>query len=183
MSQAGIINISGGGGGGTPIQTVTGNSGGPVSPTANNINIVGGVSNINDSNGITVIGTPGTSTETITLTNTQNDSVTTNDATPTIISIFTMPIVPAVQNYEYKISALNVTDSLGAVYLVEAGARTTGLASFSLNTADITTIEETTMSGCLVAFGVSGNTVTLTVTGLAGKTIRWSSNLTFNQVI
>lgn len=58
MSQAGIINVSGGGGGGSPVETLTGNSGGAVPPTANNINIVG-------DGAVTVTGTPGTSTLTI----------------------------------------------------------------------------------------------------------------------
>lgn len=58
MSQAGIVNIAGGGGGGSPILTLTGNSGGAVSPTGNNVNIVG-------SGGTTVVGNPGTSTLTI----------------------------------------------------------------------------------------------------------------------
>lgn len=56
MSQAGKF-ITGGGGGGS-LDTLTGNSGGPVSPTLGNINIVGaGV--------ITVVGNPATHTLTI----------------------------------------------------------------------------------------------------------------------
>jgi len=58
VSQAGIINVAGGGGSGSPVQTLTGNSGGAVPPTANNINVVG-------SGSITVTGNPGTSTLTI----------------------------------------------------------------------------------------------------------------------
>lgn len=61
MSQAGILNVAGGGGGGSPIQTLTGDSGGAVPPTANNINILGGA-------GVEVVGTPGTSTLTINVT-------------------------------------------------------------------------------------------------------------------
>lgn len=59
MSQAGILNVNGGGGGGSPIMTETGNSGGPVPPTANNLNVVG-------TGTTTVVGNPGTSTLTIT---------------------------------------------------------------------------------------------------------------------
>ncbi len=58
MSQAGIINIAGGGGSGSPIETLTGNSGGAVPPTANNINILG-------SGPLSVVGNPATSTLTI----------------------------------------------------------------------------------------------------------------------
>ena len=61
MSQAGIVNVAGGGGGGSPVQTLTGNTGGAVPPTANNINIVG-------SGGVIVNGNMGTSTLTISLT-------------------------------------------------------------------------------------------------------------------
>ncbi len=41
MSQAGIINVAGGGGGGSPIMTITGNDGVPTSPTGNNVNMIG----------------------------------------------------------------------------------------------------------------------------------------------
>ena len=58
MSQAGILNVAGGGGGGSPVQTLTGNTGGAVPPTANNINVVG-------TGAISVAGNPGTSTLTI----------------------------------------------------------------------------------------------------------------------
>lgn len=58
MSQAGIINIAGSGTG--VVETLTGNSGGAVGPTGNNINIVG-------SGGVAVTGNPGTSTLTISI--------------------------------------------------------------------------------------------------------------------
>lgn len=59
MSQSGMINTSGGGGAGSPIQTITGNTGGPVPPTANNINVV-------TANSTPVFaGNVGTSTETL----------------------------------------------------------------------------------------------------------------------
>lgn len=61
MSQAGRFVTNGGAGGG--IETVTGNTGGPVGPDGlGNINIVG-------TNVITVDGNPGTFTETISLVN------------------------------------------------------------------------------------------------------------------
>lgn len=59
MSQAGSVG-SGGGGGGTDVRTITGNSGGAVPPNAShNINLVG-------SGTLTVTGSPGTNTLTIT---------------------------------------------------------------------------------------------------------------------
>lgn len=62
MSQAGILNVAGGGGGGSPVQTLTGDTGGAVPPTANNINLIGGP-------GVSVTGNAGISTLTINLTN------------------------------------------------------------------------------------------------------------------
>ena len=57
MSQSGsYVSTSGGG---TPITTLTGNTGGAVAPSAGNINVVG-------SGGVTVTGNPGTHTLTIT---------------------------------------------------------------------------------------------------------------------
>lgn len=56
MSQEGVLNSSGGGGGtGMPIQTITGNVGGPVGPDGvNNFNLIA-----NTALGITTVGTPG----------------------------------------------------------------------------------------------------------------------------
>lgn len=53
MSQAGIINVAGDGT--TAVETLTGNSGGAVPPTLNNINIIG-------VGKVSVLGIPGTST-------------------------------------------------------------------------------------------------------------------------
>lgn len=59
MSQ--IYKPGSGGGGGSNVETLTGNSGGAVSPTANNIDTIG-------TGSITVVGNPGTSTLTAELT-------------------------------------------------------------------------------------------------------------------
>ena len=91
MSQAGVINVAGGGGGGSPIQTLTGNSGGAVPPTANNINVVG-------SGAVTVTGNPGTSTLTISV---QTDSFTWSDQA---ISFAALP-----QNGYFCTAALTVS--------------------------------------------------------------------------
>lgn len=57
MSQAGSLTGSGGGGG--TLNTLTANSGGAVSPTGVNINVVG------DGTTIDIVGNPGTSTLTV----------------------------------------------------------------------------------------------------------------------
>lgn len=58
MSQSGRYSL--GSGSGSPVETLTGNVGGPVPPTGFNINVIG-------AGGVTVTGNPGTSTLTITM--------------------------------------------------------------------------------------------------------------------
>src|SRR5574338_260017 len=67
MSQAGVINVAGGGGGGTPIQSVTTDvrdntrtlTPGTVLPSSNNISIVGGTTSQNNAlNGIRTDANP-----------------------------------------------------------------------------------------------------------------------------
>lgn len=173
MSQAGILNTAGGGGGGSPILSVTGNSGGPVFPTANNINLVGGSSNINDNNGITVIGTPGTSTETFTLTNRVQGTVTTTDATPTSASTFALGATPGVYNFDIQIVAYDITDTAGAGYFISGSIRTTGAAAVVVGTPDKINNEEAATVACDANLTGSGNNAVINVTGIAGKTINW----------
>jgi hypothetical protein len=62
------------------VETLTGNTGGPVGPTAGNINVIG-------AGNITVTGNPGTSTETITITGTTNHAVQVGNTSGGISSI------------------------------------------------------------------------------------------------
>ena len=78
MSQAGIINVAGSGT--SVVETLTGNSGGAVSPTANNINTVGAGS-------ITIVGSPGTSTLTTQLTGLTNHSLLLGGASTTLTNL------------------------------------------------------------------------------------------------
>lgn len=64
----------------TVIETLTGNSGGAVSPTANNVNTIG-------SGSITVVGNPGTSTLTAQLTGLTNHSLLVGAGTDTITNL------------------------------------------------------------------------------------------------
>ena len=82
MSSSAQFTV-GGGGGMANIQTLTGNTGGPVGPTANNVNIVG-------SGFITVTGNPGTSTLTISQSNSNDATATTIGATP--VNIISLPV-------------------------------------------------------------------------------------------
>jgi hypothetical protein len=174
LSQAGTINVAGGGGGGTPVQTLTGNSGGPVSPTANNINILGDDSTVNNTNGITVIGTPGTSTETVTLTNRIQGTVTTVGATTSPIITFT-PTVIGTYSFEVRIAAYNTTASLGAAYSIFGSARFDGVNSNLIDIVDKITNEEGAMSAANATFTVSGANILINGVGYAAQTINWGA--------
>jgi len=155
---------------------------------AANVLIVNGLDSVEDNaNGIiTKGGVAGTGTANevdVVITNRTTGAATTVGATTSPIITFTMPAAPAVVNFECKICAFNSTSNIGAVYLIIAGARTDGGTTFSLNTADITTIEEGAMSGASVSFAVAGNTAVFNVTGYLAQNIRWSAVLTYNQVI
>lgn len=175
MSQAGIINIAGGGGGGSPIQTLTGNTGGAVAPTANNIFVVGGSSTVNDNNGITVVGNAGTSTETFTLTNRISGTVTTLDATPTTLTTFSLGSTPGVYNFDIQVAGYDLTDTAGVGYFISGSVRTTGAAAILVGTPDKITNEEAATIGCDANLVVSGNNAIVQVKGISGKTIDWKS--------
>jgi hypothetical protein len=65
---------------GVVVETLTGNSGGAVGPTLNNINLLGG-------NNITAAGNPGTSTITFSVTGTTNHAVQVGNASGSLTSI------------------------------------------------------------------------------------------------
>ena len=174
MSQAGIINIAGGGGGGAPIQTVTGNSGGPVAPIANNINLVGGTSTVDDPNGVTVIGTPGTATETFTLTNRFQGLATTVGGTTADIITFSLGATPATFFFTFQLAAFNPSTPSGAGYASFGTARTTGAAATVIGDTDSVVHEEAALIATDFNLIPSGNNVILRVTGVAGLTIDWS---------
>ncbi len=173
MSQAGIINIAGGGGGGAPIQTLTGDSGGPVSPTANNINVIGGSSTVNNPLGFTVIGTPATSTETFTLTNRFHNSATTIGATTADIITFALGATPGCFFFNFGVSVFNASTPAGAGYETYTTVRTDGATATIIGDTDSITHEDAALITTIAQVVVSGNNVIFRVTGVAGLTIDW----------
>ena len=174
MSQAGIINVAGGGGGGSPIQTLTGDSGGAVPPTANNINTLGNDSTVNNANGITIVGNPGTSTLTTTLTNRLQGTGTTVGAATADVITFT-PTVVGTYSLEYRTGAYNTTSLLGSGYSFFGAIRFDGVNSNICDAFDEINNEEGAMSATDLAIVVSGANVILRATGYAAQTINWSS--------
>jgi hypothetical protein len=142
MSQymVGVLNS----GGGSAVTTLTGDSGGPVPPTAGNINIFGGT-------GIVTAGNPGTSTITVSTNGTSTfhyvntagpvyvvaagDNFISVDCSANVVTV-QLPNAPAVgRSYLVKdrtgsAAAFNITETtVGGVILID------GAATFVMNTA------------------------------------------------
>jgi len=177
MSQAGIISVAGGGGGGSPIQTITGDSGGAVPPIGNNINLKGGSSTINNANGVTIVGNAGTATETVTLTNRLQSSglVTTVGAVTADLITFPLGITPGFFSFQFLVSAFNASTPAGSQYFNLSGVRTTGAAAVLVSTQNLFTNGEAALAASNVTMVVSANNAILRVLGVAGLTIDWST--------
>jgi len=160
------------GGGAVDVQTLTGNTGGVITPVAGNINILG-------SGDLTVAGTAGT----LTISNPQQfeATVTTTDATPTTIATVALGAVAGTVSIDVDVFCFNASGPKGASLNLFGAVRTTGAAGTligvnnSLNVID----GAFAISATIVA---SGNNALVQVTGLGGTTINWKTNGFFRKV-
>jgi hypothetical protein len=182
MSQAGIINVAGGGGGGAPIQTLTGNDGIAVPPTANNIFVLGGTSTVNNTNGITTIGNAGTSTETFTLTNRASvSSITSDGAGQTQTVLLITPTDTTSISFRCLITGYDVLGN------TSIGGEQIGLARKSGGTVVVVgtndTFDESDASLNTADWNVISTSPTLSIqfVGVAGRTINWRALFEYTQ--
>ena len=171
MSQAGIINVAGGGGGGSPVNTLTGNTGGAVPPTANNINILG-------TGAVTVTGNPGTSTLTISLI----DSILTGTATTTDGTTYVsfsssadipLPIPSTSVSIRANLAGIDVPNGLAVGgELIGLAKNNAGVVSV-VGVGDITRNNDSSLSAWTSQLAVSGTNVQVQVRGVAAHTIQW----------
>lgn len=146
MSQAGIVNIAGGGGGGSPIQTITVQTGlTPVVPTANNINFNGAVV----SAGTNPVRTDGTGVSTMALEVQTASAIASTDATRIGLSAF--------NSAEFSV------DSNGFVSLISGGFTWTDVTGATQTLA--------VQNGYLTDRG-AGVTYTLPASASIGDTIK-----------
>lgn len=112
MSQAGIISVTHV----TPgvLETLTGNSGGPVGPTGNNINVVGAGS-------VSVAGNPGLSTLTITVSGGGFTWIVDNAAGPTTLVNSTGYIANRAAGNTYQLPAVAAVGDMYRIVGVQAG--------------------------------------------------------------
>jgi len=171
VSQAGINNNSI-----SPpeVPTTFTTDSGNATPAANILSVLGGTSTTNDTDGIRTTGSG--STVTIQLTNRFAGSGTSTDAvTPVTVASFPLGATPGEYTFFTRIAAYNSTDSLGASYTSFAGVRTTGAAGTVLGANVGLSTEEGAMIDVSVVNQVTGNTLEIVATGLAGKTINYVS--------
>ncbi len=179
MSQAGILNVAGGGGGGTPIQTLTGDDSIAVPPTANNIFLLGGSTSVTNDHGIVTSGNAGTSTETVSLSNRIQNRITTTDAADHTLITFALSASAAAYTFDIEIAAYDFTDDLAAGYSIFGTVRSTASTAVLIGTPDKIVNEEGIMTTCNARLDVSGNNAIIIVNGLAGKTINWNGVATY----
>ena len=173
MSQAGIINTSSG-----PVPPAVPTSfvtdDGTAIPALNILNVLGVDSTENNDNGILTRSNPNLSNNLdVVLSNRITGTVTTIDATPTIISTFPLGATPGVYTFDVQIAGYDVTDTAGIGYFIEGSIRTTGAAGVVIGTPDKVINEEAATVTCDANLIVSGNNAIVQVTGIAGKTINW----------
>lgn len=172
-------------GGGIPpnVPTSFNTDSGTIVPAANVVNLNGGSSDFNSSNGIRVIANPpGSNNGVVELTNRNQGVVTTTNATPTTIISFALGATPGVYTFTGDITGFDVTDGAGGSYGVISGIRTNGATAIEIGTQFSTNFEELAMINADVDVTVSGNNVVFTVQGIAAKTIDWDALFTYRFV-
>ena len=181
MSQAGTY-----GDGGSPVlpdvETLTGDSGGAVGPTAGNIDIFGVDSGVNNVEGITTVGTPGSSLLEVTLTNRVTGTLTTTDASLQTLLTFPLGGTAGTYLFDYRIVGYNTTDSISTTIQSFNAVRTTGAAASQLSAVPSILLEEGAMEDVIITATVTGNNAIIRVNGLAGKTINWLVLATYTFV-
>jgi hypothetical protein len=190
MSQAGIISVSGGGGGGSPIETITTQSGTAV-PVANNIILNAYDTTENSDNGIeTKAGVaggdpPGTGVVNevdVYLTNRATGQLTTVDATKTTIISFPLGIVAGTFYMEGNVEAFAATGPSSGAYTYSVGYRTNGVTATIIGSQFHDTFEDAAFTTTDIFTDVSGNNAIVQVQGLAGTSINWNAELNYRQV-
>jgi hypothetical protein len=164
-----------------PTSFVTDN--GTVVPAGNVVNINGGTSTVNNTNGIQVIANPnGSNNEIVQLTNRAVGSTTTVGAVTAPVITFPLGAVPGTYTFDIQVAGFataGVGSPLAAGFTVVGAVRTTGAAAILIPTQVVDHFEEGALSACTCLLGVSGNNALVNVTGVAGFTIDWQGTLNY----
>jgi len=148
---------------------------GTAIPALNVLNLTGNDTDINNDNGIRVIANPnGSNNAVVQLTNRITGTITTTDATPTVLVTVPLGVTPGTYIATGDLTAYNLTDIAGGSYTFAGAAVTDGAVGTEIGTEVRNIFEQAAMSAADFTFAVSGNDGIVTVTGIAGKTINWN---------
>jgi hypothetical protein len=163
MSQLINFGPTGGGGGGA-VDFLTGNVGGPVGPTGNNIFVLGNST-------IETVGNPGASTITIYDNSKIVEQVTTVDATPTSLVDYPVPLNGSI-TLSLLLTASDNTQSQGVAGTLVAGARRAGAGPTLIGVPTVS-LSQDFGTPVNVNAVISGNNLEIQVIGVAATTITW----------
>lgn len=146
------------------IETVTGNTGGPVGPdVAFNLNLVG-------TDGILVKGNAGTNTLTISETTGFVSTVGVASA-----DVLTIPLgaVQGTYIFDIRLAMTEPATGLGGAYTIQGGIRTNGALATLMAPIDFQQYEDAALVTADFDLIANLNTGVVTVTGVAGRTLNW----------
>lgn len=188
MSQ--IYKNNTGGGGGGPLNTLTPDTGGTVSPVANNINVFGGTTTANVSNGIQT-SNGGAGELDVKLTNRAVGSATTTGAVSANAITLPLGATPGVYTFDISVAGFAKTGigaPAGCGYTIVGSVRTDGATATLIPTQAVDHFEEAVLTAPqpTAVLAVSGNNALVTVTGksdgAAGFVIDWQATLLYTFV-
>lgn len=104
-------------------------------------------------------------------------TATTSNAAPVVLATLATSAVPRIVRATGQVSARNTASGDSAAWDVPVAAKVTSSAGTLFGPASVGGFSvDNTMTGCAVAATASPAGISITVTGLAGATIAWSSN-------
>lgn len=172
MSQAGIISISA-----APLPPdvptqFTADSGSAV-PVANNLNVFGIDSTINDNDGIQTQASG--STLNVVITNRLQAQGSTVGAVDTDLVTFDLGTSPGTYTFDISVTGFESTTPAGCGYQLFGAVRTDGATATLIGTPDRIANEEAALVACQASLVVSGNNAVIRVTGVAGLTVNFGT--------
>jgi hypothetical protein len=149
---------------------------GTVIPAANVVNINGGSTDINNNNGIRVIANlTGSNNEVVQLTNKFRLTTTTVGAltsTVTLLSALAQGVY--VLDIKAACKPTSGASTVGNGYTITCAIDSDGVTATLLPGQQKDSFEQALLINATILVGVSGNTITTTVTGVAGYNLNWT---------
>lgn len=155
-----------------PIEFTT-DANSPAIPAANILVVSGSSTSVDTDDGIRTYGSAGGDTLEIQLTNTLFGTGSTSGAVTDIPVTFALSATPAAYALEFKVVAFEGTTPAGASFSLFIGARTDGAAATLIGSTDKIKNNDGALAACDADVIVSGNSVQVEVTGVAGLDLYW----------